>query len=135
MSHVKKCRALVLDDQEPMRHYLSHVLEELGYTVSRSCDGEQGLRLFYDKRFHLVVTDICMPGKDGIEVVIEMRRIYPPVPIVALSGVDSRERLLMLAGMFEADATLRKPFLREELVAAIRKAVGKRTERENVREY
>ena len=117
---------LVIDDEEAMREYLRFILKREGYQVHVCKDGEEGLKRFFQGGISLVVTDIMMPGKDGIEAIIEMRRYQPPVPIVAVSGVDSHQALLRIANMFDADATLKKPFSREELLATVAKALKRR---------
>jgi DNA-binding response OmpR family regulator len=88
--------------------------------------GEEGLAEFLKARFDLVVTDICMPDKDGIELIIEMRHLYPRVPILAISGTQSRKTLLQIANVFEADATLQKPFTQQELLSAVEELLRKK---------
>jgi DNA-binding response OmpR family regulator len=119
----KKKYALVIDDEEPVREYVKYCLEKADYNVILCDNGKDGLERFYARRYDVVITDIVMPEKDGIEAIIEMRRMFPPVPILAISGVDSRETLFKIANMFHADATLKKPFTHEELLDSVSKAI------------
>jgi len=124
MAEKERIQALVIDDEEVMRQYLKDVLEWSGFAVTLCRDGGDGLKRFYDRRYDIVITDLVMPGTDGVEAIVAMRRVFPPVPIVAMSGADARKTLLKVADRFHADATLQKPFTRQELMEAIERALG-----------
>ena len=109
-----------------MREYITFGLQKAGYDVLTCRNGAEGLRQFYKYRFDIVITDIVMPEKDGIDAIIEMRRIFPPVPIVAMSGVDSHDMLLKIANMIHADATVKKTFSLQELMTAVERALAEK---------
>ena len=91
-------------------------LERAGYDVVEAVDGTAALQRFEESPTDLVVTDMLMPGKNGLEVSAELRRDHPHVGIVAMSGVvdelDEAER-------FGANGVLMKPFTPQELVSAV----------------
>ena len=79
-------RILVIDDEEHVRDTLRAALESKGHTVTEACNGDEGMQLFAAERADLVITDILMPGKDGIQTIKELRQLHPDVKIVAMSG-------------------------------------------------
>jgi CheY-like chemotaxis protein len=79
-------RILLIDDDEPVRTTLRLTLEHFGHTVIEARDGTEGLALFQHANADLVITDIVMPEKDGLEVLRELRRMHPSVKIIAISG-------------------------------------------------
>lgn len=79
-------RILVIDDDADQREFYRMVLEEADYEVMEAQDGEKGLRLYCKHPCELVITDIFMPEKEGIETILELRRDFPLVKIIAVSG-------------------------------------------------
>lgn len=80
---------LVIDDETSIRNYLRKVLVSAGHSVRDACDGRRGLAAIAEERPDLIICDLFMPGRDGIETMREVRRLAPAVPIVALSGGGS----------------------------------------------
>lgn len=118
---------LVIDDDELLLYTVSEMLEEEGHTVSVACDGDAGLILLQDGCFDLVITDIIMPKKEGIETIHEISELYPGLPIVAISGGSRMGRLdsyLPTAKALGASRTLAKPFRLEELLAIVRETLA-----------
>ena len=119
-------KILVIDDEPQMRDMLQQLLELDGHTVTLAANGDEGLASFARMRPNLVITDIIMPGKDGIETLVEIRRQDATTPVIAISGgrrslsasfnLDSSE----LVG---ANAMLPKPFTRAQLQAAVKKCL------------
>jgi len=104
---------LIIDDDEAVRSSMRKVLERRGHTVREAGDGSSGLDLFREKAPDLVVTDLYMPGKEGIETILELRAVQPDLPILAISGgrVAVAGRLpLSDAEALGANASLAKPF-------------------------
>lgn len=96
-------------------------LAEFGHTVIEARNGIEGLASFPADGVDLVITDIVMPGKEGIEVITELRRLHPQLKILAISGggrVGSKD-YLSIATFLGAAKVLAKPFTAQELVAAI----------------
>ncbi|MBT7761007.1 MAG: response regulator, partial [Rhodospirillaceae bacterium] len=101
-------RILIIDDDDIQRRIVREILEAGAHDVTEAEDGNQGLRLQNEQVFDLIITDILMPGMEGLETVRELARVYPGVRIIAMSG--HREGYLRAASSFGAMATLEKPF-------------------------
>jgi two-component system chemotaxis response regulator CheY len=112
-------RILVIDDDRSIREYLRFLLEQAGYEVVEAEDGDVGVEKFKHGTYDLVVTDISMPQKDGIDAIIDMRAIDPKVRIVAMSGVAKSDRLLEIARMYKADRVIKKPFQSPDILKTI----------------
>jgi DNA-binding response OmpR family regulator len=109
---------LVVDDDAALRTALGRALRGAGYLVREAADGAAALRSIGAKPPALLITDIMMPDSDGIALIGEVRRRYPDLRILAISGRGNFGGLdlLNLAGMIGADATLSKPLSPEELL-------------------
>ena len=86
-------------------------------------DGDKGIEMFLDDDFDIVLTDIAMPKKDGVEVLIEMKKVSPSTRIIAMSGVAECDKLLEVANIYKADASIKKPFEKEDVLSAIKKVL------------
>jgi len=117
---------LIIEDDTVMREALVEWLEAAGYGVHKAADGAAGLAAVKVAAPALVVTDIYMPGANGSWVIAELKREYPQIPIIAISGLFNSGY-----GM-EADAaialgaarTLTKPFKRDKLLQAVNDLLG-----------
>ena len=121
-------RILVIEDEPTLRQAIVRILRGAGYDVVPAANGLEGMTLWRQMDADLVVTDIQMPEKNGIEVVLELRALAPTLPIIAMSG-GSRSRELDLLGdasLLGAVALLQKPFTYDELIAAVTAALGGR---------
>ncbi len=115
-------RILVVDDEEPIRSMLTQTLEHEGFTVDTAENGEVGMELFAKQTYDLIITDMIMPVKDGLKLIMELVRDYPEQRILAISGGGAikAERYLSMAGYLGDDiATLEKPFKRESLLSLV----------------
>ncbi|MFP4379702.1 MAG: response regulator [Candidatus Sumerlaeia bacterium] len=114
-------RILIIDDDESVRDVLEYILTESGHEVEQADDGTTGLDRFHDKRYDLIITDILMPEKEGIEMIREIRQLDPDIRIIAISGGGSlhAEEYLNFAVKFGASATLTKPIDRALLLQKI----------------
>lgn len=111
---------LVIDDEPLMRHFMRRALEDVGYEVIEAPDGEVGMRLFADRRPDLVVTDIYMPNKEGIQTIREMRAGEPDIPILAVSGGGGISlAFLWMARELGATEALAKPFRKGEFLGVV----------------
>jgi DNA-binding response OmpR family regulator len=117
---------LLIEDDELFRDALANALTEQGYTVTLAEDGEQGVKLFRATPTDLVITDIVMPNKEGIATVVELRRDFPQLGIIAMSGgaAHEPELYLKIAGTFGATRTLKKPFNLPTLLTAIEEVLA-----------
>jgi CheY-like chemotaxis protein len=119
-------RVLIIDDERPIRQLLRRMLEGAGHTVIDAADGLQAMALWRKEPCDVVVTDIYMPGKDGIEVIREMKQAVPRPKIIAMSG-GTRMGLfdLMPAAIaLGADRMLVKPFDRTTFVQTVQEALN-----------
>ncbi len=109
-------RILIIDDDSALRQTMRKIVERIGHEADEAEDGAVGLRLFRERSYDLVVTDLLMPEKEGIETILELREEDPDVPILAVSGGMTLDRTGPLADAeaLGADASLPKPFAVEE---------------------
>ena len=112
---------LVIDDDASVREVVSEMLRLEGHDVTIAENGRDALPLLARHHFDLVITDLIMPEKEGIETISEIRRTYKTIPIVAISGGGrlGPGDYLETARYIGANATLAKPFARQELLATI----------------
>ena len=115
-------RVLILDDEEAVREVIRMVLEEDGHEVAEASNGVTGLEMFRAQPVDVVVTDLIMPKKDGIETIRDLRREFPNVKIVALSGRGGIQinANLARAKQVGADITILKPCEPCEILDAVR---------------
>ena len=114
-------RILLIDDDAAVRHMLRLTLTHFGHTVIEARDGKEGLELFERSNADLVLTDIVMPEKEGLEVLMELRKKHPAVKVIAMSGGDRKgvAGYLQMATLLGAARVLNKPFSNKVLMAAI----------------
>jgi CheY-like chemotaxis protein len=112
---------LVIDDDGQVRAFLRHCLERAGHRLAEAEEGGRGLELCREEAPALVLCDLYMPGKEGLETIRELRAGFPGVPIIAMSGGNPRVAgdFLAVAKMFGAARTLAKPFSPSGLLAAV----------------
>jgi CheY-like chemotaxis protein len=114
---------LLVDDEALVRHTLEASLRLNGYEMLHAGDGDEALDVLAAASVDLVVTDLAMPGREGIETIIEIRRRFPHVKVIALSGVFGGFYLGM-ARQLGADAALSKPVRTELLRRTVNDVLG-----------
>ena len=116
---------LIIDDQDFVRFTLKQMLERSGHDVIEASNGDEAIRLFESTDPDLVITDILMPDKGGIEIIAELKISYPDLKIVAMSGGGRTENMdyLELASATGADATLLKPFRAQDVLDLVTKTL------------
>ncbi|HUF36754.1 MAG TPA: response regulator [Gemmatimonadales bacterium] len=116
-----------MEDNRPLRNAMIRFLAGEGYAVAGAEDGAVGLRCWREQGADLVITDIEMPNKNGIEVVLELRAHAPGLPVIAISGGDRSVQLGLLGGALHIGAfgVLVKPFTLAELLDAVRDSLGR----------
>jgi len=119
--HGDKPRILVIDDNEQVRSMLRQMLTKRGFEIEVAPNGENAADMHKRKAFDVVITDIIMPGKEGLETIGEFRRLFPEVKIIAISGGGriGLAHYLETAKRIGAHKTMAKPFRSVELVKAI----------------
>ncbi len=125
-------RILIVDDEEHVRASLKQVLERAGYEVAVAATGNEGLELMKREGADLVITDVIMPGIDGITTARKIREKFRNTRIIVMSGggkaapepyepdAISTRSYLASASIAGADRTLTKPFDRREILRVVR---------------
>jgi len=124
-------RILVIDDIPAVRATWRDTLEEAGHDVIEAADGHKALSILSGETVDLVITDIFMPDKDGIETITEIRRVHPGLKIIAVSGFaeESSSPYLRIAQHLGADAALPKPVHIDLLVSTVARLLEGNSER------
>jgi DNA-binding NtrC family response regulator len=114
-------RIVVIDDDEQMRGFIEEVLTRAGYEVCAAASAREGLDNLKQKTADLIITDLIMPDKEGLETIMELRRLYAGVKIIAISGGGRSAPWVNLktAAQLGASGTLAKPFSRQQILDEI----------------
>jgi DNA-binding response OmpR family regulator len=117
----KASTILLIDDEIELRATVSRLLQRAGYEVVTAANGAEALATARFVRADLIITDILMPEKEGLETIAELRREFPKLPVIAVSGggIVDPESYLTLAQKLGADRTLEKPFGFQELLSTV----------------
>ena len=112
---------LIIDDDDAFRTMLRRMLQKAGYQVIDAANGDEGLRMYKENPADLVITDIYMPEKEGVETIIELVREFSDPKIIAISGggKTSDFRYLEYAKRMGAARALKKPFRMELLLQSV----------------
>jgi len=115
-------RILVIEDDDEVRDYLDSVLSRAGYFVPPAGNGKDGVESFRSCPADLVITDIIMPEKDGIETIMDLRQVNGNLKVIAISGGGrgEPENYLHSAKLLGANLTMKKPFTNEEMLSAVK---------------
>lgn len=119
-------RILVVDDNPDIRGFIEALLEGAGYEVATASNGDEALGLLAERGAEVVITDLFMPERDGLETIEALRRQYPRMGVIAISGgretPGGTSEYLSVARLAGADCTLRKPITADALFQAVRTA-------------
>ncbi len=115
-------KILLIDDDEQFREMLAELLKRNGYDVIEASDGIHANSLYLKHHPKLVITDIIMPEKEGIETIIDLKREFNNIKIIAISGGGRTNAMdnLRSARLLGADKTLEKPFENKEILNIIK---------------
>lgn len=113
---------LVVEDDPGTQKVMQQVLETLGYAVTVAGNGREALASLRHSPVELVITDLIMPESDGFELIADLRRNFPHLEIVAISGGGhlGADTYLTIARGLGVDVVLQKPITRDNLVMAIK---------------
>ena len=117
---------LIIDDDIDVRHCIRDILEQSGYDVLEAENGMVGLGKFRQSKTDLVIIDLFMPEKEGIETIIELRKEFPELKILAISGGIpgyGPDHFLNIAQKLGADRSLDKPFNMAQLITAVEELI------------
>ena len=120
-------RILIIEDDDQFRTMLRKMLETAGYKdIEEAANGSIGVKLFRQHPFDLVITDIVMPDKEGLEMIPELARDYPRIKIIAMSGGGRTETqgYLKMAKYLGASRTLAKPFEYSDLIDTVQELLN-----------
>lgn len=114
-------KILVIEDDKSFRNVLVQMLDKAGYEVDQAEDGNQAIGICAEFQPDVVLTDIIMPDKEGLETIQDLLSICPDMRIIAMSGGGKvgPDSYLPLAKKLGAKATLQKPFMRDDLLSTI----------------
>ena len=117
---------LVIDDDNEVRGLLCTLLRRAGHIVTEAEDGQKGIHSYRTGKADLIITDLFMPVKEGLETIVDLRKEFPDLKIIAISG-GSREgdgNYLKAAKLCGASRIFSKPFDNTELLAAVAELLG-----------
>ena len=119
-------RILVIDDERLVRRTVRSALEAAGHEVLEASNGREALQIQATTRLDLVITDLMMPEKDGMEVLLALRRDAPGLKVIAMSGggIYGQIEPLQAAEPLGAVASLQKPFTLDELRQTVERALA-----------
>ncbi|TAL61068.1 MAG: response regulator [Bacteroidetes bacterium] len=119
-------KILVFDDEPSILLMIKKMLEKAGHEVDLALNGREGMELIEKNRPDLLITDILMPEKEGLETIIELRKKYPELKIIAISGGGriGPEGYLPSAKLLGADLVFQKPLVQKEFMEAVSKLLN-----------
>lgn len=124
---------LVVDDESPVREMIRAMIESDGHEIHEACNGVEARRICEENAIDLIITDLVMPEKNGIDFIMEVKKSHPNVPVIAISGgggITGRFDYLQIAKLVGASNILRKPFAMEKLRSTIRNVLKEKIERD-----
>lgn len=113
---------LVVDDEDQIRHLIRETLEQVGYHITEARDGKEALEQYRLAPTDLVIMDILMPNQDGLETTVALRREFPDVKVIVITGGSDMIGMLNfldVAKMLGAHSTLQKPFEMKALLDTV----------------
>jgi CheY-like chemotaxis protein len=124
---IKHCMThiLIIDDEQPIRLMLRKLFESEGYTVTEASNGMEGIESYRENPANLIITDLLMPEKEGLETIIELKKKNPAIKIIAMSGGgrNKPDKYLHMAKQLGAMQTFEKPIRKGELLRAIKNLI------------
>lgn len=123
-------KILVFDDEPSILLMIKKMLEKAGHEVEIALNGKEGMVLFERNRPDLLITDIIMPEKEGLETIFELRRQFPDLKIIAISGGGriGPDGYLPGAKLLGANAVFTKPLIPKEFTQAVDNLLGTKKE-------
>jgi DNA-binding response OmpR family regulator len=118
-------RILIIDDDPDTRALLEDTLKSARHETFTAADGREGLKQYLASPADLVITDMFMPDQDGFQTIVELRKQFPTLAIIAMSGKASAMDILSIAQILGAAEVLQKPFTAAQLLSATDKVLRK----------
>ena len=120
-------KILIIDDEPQIQTMLTKLFREEGYEVEAASNGNQGLQMFKASSYDLVITDIIMPEKEGLETIRDLKKIDPSVKIIVMTGGSNKynsEMYLELGVKFGAITAFEKPIRRNQLLKKVKEIMS-----------
>jgi DNA-binding NtrC family response regulator len=120
-------KILIVDDEEPIRTLVSKIVSKDGHETMEAEDGVHACETYQDAEIDLIITDLVMPKKNGIEMIMELKKSRPDVRVIAISGgsgFSGQIDLLSVAQLLGAKNIIKKPFTVDEIRVAVNEALG-----------
>lgn len=111
---------LIVDDEASIRSLLRRILEEDGHQIREATNGHDSLRLYRNAPTDVVITDILMPERDGLEVILALTQEFLDARVLAITGATGNRNYLDIATLFGARRVIQKPFTADEVRRAVR---------------
>jgi two-component system, response regulator, stage 0 sporulation protein F len=111
---------LIVDDDAPIRTLLRDILEEDGHLIREAADGQIGLMLYREAPADLVITDILMPERDGMEITLALTQEFLDARVIAMTGAGGDQNFLNVAKLFGARHVIQKPFTPDVIRRVVR---------------
>ncbi len=124
-SRIKNIRVLIVDDEEYIRLSLSELLSYIGFEVATAANGEDALKKLTENRFDIAFMDIKIPGMNGVELLGRVRKAYPDVSVIMMTGYATVENAVEAVKLGAYDF-LRKPYDIEEIKVSINRLLEKK---------
>jgi len=119
-------KILIIDDEAPVRRVLKKLFERNNYDILEANNGNKGIKLFKEQHPDLIISDLIMPEKEGLETIQELKKLDPDAKIIAISGggKGDADTYLDLASMVGAVRTFNKPVDNEILLSTIKELLA-----------
>ncbi|MDH4083666.1 MAG: response regulator [Nitrospira sp.] len=111
---------LIMDDEAPIRLLLRRILDDDGHQIREAANGHHGLTLYREAPADVVITDILMPERDGLEVTLALTQEFLDARVIAITGATGDRNYLNIAKLFGARRVIQKPFTPDEVRRAVR---------------
>lgn len=129
MVTIKHPRILVVDDEEPIRTLITRLLDLRGYAVSGASRYDEAMEMLAVERYDILLTDHMMPGKKGLDLIIEANKKYPDVIKILFTGMGGRDLYREIINKGAVFSLIEKPFTNEQLVGTVDRALELRAKR------
>lgn len=119
-------KILLIDDEPTILSMMKKMVEKAGYNADMASNGVEAMELIENNSYDLVITDIIMPEKEGLEIISEIRKHHSSIKVIAISGGGrlSPEEYLQSAKYLGALKVLKKPFAQQDFLSAIKELIG-----------
>ena len=127
-------KIVVIDDEQDIREVMAITLQDAGYIVATASDGAAGLQLCDEKSPQIVITDIRMPGLDGLQVLETLKKKYPDIEVIVATAFGEMD-LAIRALQLDASDFITKPISDEALYLALKRASERFTSNKQLKDY